>query len=215
MSDLKQKALEYLREKRLEDGEGFHPLDRIARRVRCSQTDLYDYETDSGPLKELIDEGLVSSVYGRYFSALGHMMTNKASESVSLLIPEIKHLEDRSNQLRTLHATLFVNFVKRKTYGVQFPDEEIDVHAHTLLVKVLEALGDRIESLEKQAESISDLSHSVASAAGRLSSHYIILADEYESEDHDDPELKQRIADALLLTESVLNLHDKVTTRNP
>jgi hypothetical protein len=71
--------------------------------------------------------------------------------SARALMRQLRHqvqvLDEKSRELGEIRAMLFVNFVRRETYGVQVEDR--DWSTHGLLMKVIEELAARIPETER------------------------------------------------------------------
>lgn len=77
MAELKQEALATLREWREEDGSCYQSLSRLVKVLECKPEELYDWNTDSGVLLELCNEGKVHSIGHDSFLADGHMVFDR------------------------------------------------------------------------------------------------------------------------------------------
>ena len=71
---------------------------------------------------------------------------------LDILRGAIDRLDDCEHQLGTIHAILYVNFVDKKTCGVQVSEEEInrDMSVSQFLELILKKIYNRIEGEEDE-----------------------------------------------------------------
>jgi hypothetical protein len=62
---LKQRCLDLLRQKRLDDGNCYHGYRKLADELGCPADELFNWNEDSGVLQELHDDGDVHLIGGR------------------------------------------------------------------------------------------------------------------------------------------------------